>query len=111
MISYEFRRHYENKFFKTTLSKEIGSNSEIVRELQKIKNEAIIANDERARGDNSITNATKSPYLTDQTFYKKDIVYNSAEETSWKNVKTSDEVSLEAQEKYLEANRRKLNII
>jgi len=92
-------------------SQESGSSNEVVRELQKIKAEAVIANDERARDNSTITNATKSPYLTDQAFYRKDIVYNSAEETNWKNVKTSDEVSLEAQEKYLEANRRKLNII
>ena len=88
-----------------------GSSNEVVRELQNIKTEAVIANNERVRDDNPITNATKSPYLTDQTFYRQNIVYNSAEETSWKNVKTSDQVSLEAQEKYLEANRRKLNII
>ena len=92
-------------------SQETGSSNEVVRELQKIKTEAVIANDDRVRDDNPITNATKSPYLTDQVFYRKDVVYNSAEETSWKNVKTSEEVSLEAQEKYLEANRRKLNII
>ena len=92
-------------------SQETGSSNEVVRELQKIKTEAVIANDDRVRDDNPITNATKSPYLTDQVFYRKDVVYNSAEETSWKNVKTSEEVSLEAQDKYLEANRRKLNII
>ena len=92
-------------------AQESGSSSEVVRELQKIKNEAVIANNERVREDNTITNATKSPYLADQMFYKKDVVYNSAEETSWKNVKTSDEAVKDIQEEYLESNRRKLNVI
>ena len=92
-------------------AKETGSSSEVVRELQKIKNEVQISNDEKIREDNTITNATKSPYLPDQVFYKKDVVYNSAEETSWKDVKTSDQIEKETEEKYLESNRRKLNII
>jgi hypothetical protein len=92
-------------------SQDSGSGSEVVRELQKIKNEVKIANDEKVRDDSTITNATKSPYLPDQMFYKKDVVYNSAEETKWKDVKTADQVEQETQENYLESNRRKLNII
>lgn len=92
-------------------SKETGSGSEVVRELQKIKNEVKISNDEKVRDDSAITNATKSPYLPDQLFYKKEVVYNSAEETSWKDVKTADQIEQETEEKYLESNRRKLNII
>ena len=92
-------------------SQESGGSSEVVRELQKIKNEVKISNDEKVRDDNAITNATKSPYLPDQMFYKKDVVYNSAEETKWKDVKTADQVEKETQENFLESNRRKLDII
>lgn len=92
-------------------SQNTGSSSEVVRELQKIKNEVKISNDERVREDNTITNATKSPYLPDQMFYKKEVVYNSAQETSWKEVKTADQIEQETQEDFLESNRRKLNVI
>ncbi|MDO9182535.1 MAG: hypothetical protein Q7U04_09000 [Bacteriovorax sp.] len=88
-----------------------GNSSEVVRELQQIKTEVKIANDERVRDDAPLTNATKSPYLPDQMFFKKDVVYNSAEETKWKDVKTSDQVEKETQENYLESNLRKLNVI
>ncbi len=92
-------------------TKEVGSSSEQVRELQKIKNELKISNDEKARVDNHITNATRSPYLPDQLFYKKEVVYNSAEETSWREVKSADQVQKEAQLNYLDSNQKKLNII
>jgi hypothetical protein len=92
-------------------SKETGSGSEVVRELQKIKNEVKITNDEKVRDDNTVTNATKSPYLPDQMFFKKDVVYNSAQETSWQDVKTADQVEKDTQEAFLESNRRKLDII
>ena len=92
-------------------SKNTVSSSDVVRELQQIKNELTISNDEKIRDDQTITNATKSPYLTDQIFFKKDVVYNSAEETKWKEVKTAEEVEKNTQEDYLESNRRKLNII
>ena len=92
-------------------SKDAGSSSEVVRELQQIKNEIKITNDEKVRDDTPITNAVKSPYLPDQLFYKKDVVYNSAAETSWKEVKTADQVVADTQEAFFESNRRKLNII
>lgn len=92
-------------------SKEIGSSSQEVRELQLIKNELKIANDEKTRDNNVVTNATRSPYLPDQLFYKKDVIYNSEEETSWRTVKSSEQLQLEAQEAYLQSNIRKLNII
>lgn len=92
-------------------SQDGGSSSEVVRELQKIKTEVKISNDERIREENAITNATKSPYLPDQMFYRREVVYNSAAETSWKEVKTSEQIEKETQENYLESNRRKLNII
>lgn len=92
-------------------SKETGSSSEVVRELQQIRNELKIANDENVRDNNQISNATKSPYLPDQMFYRKDVVYESAEETKWKEVKTSEQLEKENQEIYLESNLRKLNIL
>lgn len=92
-------------------AQETGSGSEVVRELQKIKNEMRIANDVKQREDNTITNVTKSPYLPDQMFYKKEAVYNSAEETKWKEVKSAEQIEKENEEIYLEKNMRKLNII
>lgn len=92
-------------------SKESGSSSEVVRELQKVKNELKIANDERVRENKQITNATNSPYLPDQVFYKKDVIYNSEAETSWREVKSREQVEKETQETFLESNRRKLNVI
>ncbi len=92
-------------------SKDTGNSSEVVRELQKIKNELTIANNERVRDEDPITNATKSPYLPDQKFTKKDVVFNSAEELKWKEVKTSAQVELDTQEQFIESNKRKLDII
>lgn len=92
-------------------TKESGSSSEEVRELKQIKTELKIANDERVRENKVITNATNSPYLPDQIFYKKEVVYNSAAETNWREVKTSEEALKDSQNTYLESNRRKLNII
>lgn len=92
-------------------SKESGSSSEQVRVLQQIKNEIKITNDEKVRDNREVTNASGSPYLPDQMFYRKDVVYNSPEETSWRNVKTSEQAQSDAQVAYLESNRRKLNII
>lgn len=92
-------------------AKESGSSSEVVRELQQVKNELKIANDEKSRENKQITSATNSPYLPDQIFYKKDVVYNSEAETSWREVKSKEEIDKDIQEAYLESNRRKLNII
>lgn len=92
-------------------SKNVGSSSEVVRELQLIKNEVKIANDERVREEKIVNSATNSPYLPDQLFYKKEVIYNSAEETKWKEVKSQEEVERDIQEQYIESNRRKLDII
>ncbi len=92
-------------------AKESGSSSEMVRELQQIKNELKIANDERAQDEEALTNATKSPYLPDQKFYKKDVVFNSLEETKWKEVKSAEQVQKEVEDNFIESNKRKLNII
>lgn len=92
-------------------SQETGSSSEQVRVLQQIKSELKIANDEKSRENAAITNATNSPYLPDQVFYKKEIVYDSLTETSWREVKSAEATLKDAQTTYLESNRRKLNII
>ena len=89
-------------------SQETAGTSEIVRELQEIKNEAQIANNEKALTDDPITNALHSPYLPDQKFYKKDVVYNSLEETMWKQELSSYE---EVHSKLANYNLKKLNII
>lgn len=92
-------------------SKETGSSSEEVRELQQIKNELKISNDEKTRDNNLITNATNSPYLQDQLSYKKDVIYNSTEETSWREVKTAEQTQEQARASYLQSKLRRLNII
>jgi hypothetical protein len=92
-------------------SQETGGSSEEIRVLQKIKNELKIANDEKTRENKAITNATNSPYLSDQIFYKKDVIYNSPEETKWREVKSAEQALHDVQPEYVESNRRKLNII
>ena len=82
--------------------------SEVVRELQEIKNEVKIANDEKALTDEPITNALHSPYLPDQKFYKKDVVYNSSEETMWKKDLDSFE---EVHARFVNYNLKKLNVL
>lgn len=88
-------------------SKEGGGSSEIVRELKLIKNEIKIANDENSRASTPITNATNSPYLPDQNFQYKDVIFNSSEETKWREVKSYEQVREEVAYK----NLKKLNII
>lgn len=82
--------------------------SDVVKELQQIKNEVMIANDINASTDEPITNALHSPYLPDQNFYKKTVVLDSAEETMWKNDLPSYE---DVHGKLVEYNLKKLNII
>jgi hypothetical protein len=36
----------------------------------------------------AITNAKGSPYLSDQSFHLKEVLYNSPAETEWKEVKS-----------------------
>lgn len=92
-------------------SKEVGSSSEMVRQLQDIKNELKIANDEAIRKEEPITNATNSPYLADQPSFKKEVILGSQAEVAWKEVKSSDELEREREESFTESNRKKLNII
>lgn len=83
--------------------REAGSSSEVTRELKQIKGELRILNDENARKTTPITNATNSPYLPDQSFQTPGVVFNSTEETEWKEVKTAEQQLAQA--------RRKLNIL
>lgn len=76
-----------------------GSSSEQTRELRKIKAELKIFNDEMARKTDPITNATNSPYLQDQEFQRPGILLGSAEETAWKEVKSSEQLQKEALKK------------
>lgn len=92
-------------------SKEVGSSNEMVRQLQDIKNELKIVNDENIRKEEPITNATHSPYLTDQPSFKKDVIYGSQAEVEWKEVKSSDQLEKEREENFIESNRKKLNIL
>lgn len=92
-------------------SKEVGSSSEMVRQLQEIKNELKIANDEAIRKEEPLTNATNSPYLPDQPSFKKDVIYGSQAEVEWKEVKSAEELEKEREESFTESNKKKLNII
>jgi hypothetical protein len=80
---------------------------EVMTELSAIKNELKIANDTNALVESSITNATGSPYLKDKDFYYKDVIFNSEQETSWRDVKSYDEL-YNSTASY---NLKKLNII
>jgi hypothetical protein len=84
------------------------SSSDVVKELQEIKNELKIVNDIQSSADEPITNALHSPYLPDQKFYKKEVVINSEEETMWKKDLASYE---EVHEKLAAFNLKKLNIV
>lgn len=92
-------------------AKETGSASEVVRELQDIKNELKITNDENIRKEEPITNATNSPYLADRSSFKKEVIYGSSSEVEWKQVKSADELEKEREEEFQKSNRRKLNIL
>lgn len=98
------RLEAQRSYYKAIDSKSSDSMS---RELVNIKNELKILNDERAIEERVITNKTGSPYLQDQEFYLRDAVYNSPEETSWKEVKSYDELY----SKTVNLNMKKLNII
>lgn len=88
-------------------SQNYGSSNEL-RELKEIKNELKVANDLRAREDEEITNATGSPYLEDQPFQRKEVLFGSARETEWKDVPSYEET----RNKTLAfRNLKKLNVI
>jgi hypothetical protein len=81
--------------------------TETERQLNAIKGELVVLNNENAYKNQAISNATGSPYLKDQDFYKSDVLYNSAEETEWKEVKTYEE----QYDRVASFNLKKLNII
>lgn len=84
-------------------SREGGSSSETVRELKHIKGELKIMTDENARVAEPITNATNSPYLTDQSYHDRSVIFGSEKETEWKEVKTAEQLR--------QSVLKKLNII
>lgn len=92
-------------------AQETSSSNDVVRILQDIKNEIKIANDEQQRQDLVVSNATGSPYLTDQITFNKNIVYNSPAEGSWRDVKSFEQTKKEIEDRYVELNKRKLDII
>lgn len=85
--------------------------SEETVELEQIKNELIILNDENAKSNYSVNNNTNSPYLPDQNYYNKDLILGSEKETDWRKVKTEEQAKITAQIEYLKSNQKKLNII
>jgi len=89
-------------------AQEEGSSSEVVRELKRIKNEIKISNDLRAEEEKPITNATNSPYAPDQPGFSKEVVYNSAEETDWRKVRSYEESKREA---FVFTNLKRLNVL
>ncbi len=78
-------------------------------ELKDIANELKIANDLKASDDDAeISNATGSPYLQDQRFQRKNVLFGSAEETDWKTVKSYEETRNKT---LVFTNLKKLNIL
>lgn len=59
--------------------------------LKEIVSELKIANDLKAREEAPITNATGSPYLEDQPFYRQEALFGSPRETEWKKVPSYEE--------------------
>lgn len=83
------------------------SSNESLSELKEIKNELKVANDLKINEEQN-TNASGSPYLKDQDFYKKEVFFNSPKETDWKKVKSSEELKQDA---LAFTKLRKLNIL
>jgi hypothetical protein len=90
-----------------------GDNN-IDQELKEIKTELRIANDVKATDEATsdvktlIGSAIGSPYLTDQPWYNKTVIYNSPTETNWKEVRSEEDNRRAA---YNFANLKKLNIL
>lgn len=84
-----------------------GANSDVVRELKEIKAEIKLANDMRAE-ETTPNNATGSPYLNDQSFQLRNVLFNSARETEWKEVPSYEQTRENA---LVFRNLKKLNIL
>ncbi len=84
------------------------TSNEQTRELREIANELKVANDLKEEADEKITNATGSPYLKDQPWYKKDVVLNSEKQEDWRDVKSYEDAR---QEVLIFKNLKKLNIL
>ena len=82
--------------------------TEEVKELRQIKSELKVANDLKSIDIEEATKLTKSPYLEDQSFFKKEQIYNTEKETDWKHVRTEEENRREA---LVYKTLRRLNIL
>lgn len=89
-------------------------NLNLADELNEIKTELKIANElsadaaEAQSSVNSATGLTSSPYLQDQKFHLKEVLYNSPKEADWKEVRSEEDNRRAA---YNARNLRKLNIL
>lgn len=83
------------------------SNNETVSELRQIKSELKLANDLTVE-ESPPTNATGSPYLQDQPFQLKNVLYNSPQETEWRDVPSYEQTRENA---LAFRNLKKLNIL
>jgi hypothetical protein len=83
-------------------------------DLKQIKTELRIANDMKATEEacsdvkTLVNSATSSPYLADQQYYNKTALYNSPNETNWKEVRSEEDNRRAA---YNSWNLKKLNIM
>lgn len=89
-------------------AQEAASTSEVVRELREVKTELKVLNDMNENlVAEKITSATNSPYLPDQIWYKKEVVFGSPEESKWQKPQDykedRDQVSRESIKKLLSA--------
>ena len=87
------------------------SANEVVNALEDVKTEIKILNDENAREEVKITNALNSPYLLDQMSFLPNVLFNSPQETNWKEVKSFEQTKAEIEQRYASLNKRKLDII
>ena len=79
------------------------SGSPVLNELKQITAELKELNQ-----TSDVNNATNSPYLHDQIFHKKEVIYNSPEESDWRKVRSYEESKQQA---LVFKNLRRLHII
>ena len=79
-----------------------------VSELKEIKNELKIANDMKATDEEKVNNVTNSPYLKDQPWYNKEVVFNTTKENDWREVKSYEDAKSEV---LIFRNLKRLNIL
>lgn len=85
-----------------------SNGSQEVKELRQIKSELRVANDLKSIEIDETNKLTHSPYLEDQSFFKKEQIFNSEKETDWKKVRSEEENRREA---LIYRTLKRLNII